>query len=439
MRSFLLISLAAATLCHAAGPRALTLDEAIVTAQKSNRGLRLARLRVKEMEYRSRGVRADLYPKLSTSGYAMGLLNRQRVAIPAGSLGTYPSTGALPGEEILIDQGSRGLLFTQTTLAQPLTQLWKVREAARIAALDGQIAQVEQQRGENDVRLAVTQIYFGILMAEEQVRAAEAARVAAESAVKEASVAVEASAVLPGVRMQAEALLESARHAKRQAELQGADLRMELNEMLAAPLDTEWTLERPAAPASLPVYEQLLASAYESSEELRSAKASIDKARAAVRLARLDYVPDVSAFVQHAYQAGVPLLARNNGAAGFKVDWTIFDGGKRRSAMQERETAVEQAEENLRRVRDRIAVDLRKAMHKQERLKAQASAAEQALRAKTEADRVAGDQLEAQVSTAAKRAEAAAELARVRAELLVVQMGEHLNSAEVSRIAGLKQ
>lgn len=437
MRSYFLLSLVAVTLCQGASP--LSLDEAIATARKSNRGLRLARLRVKEMEHRARGVRADLYPKLSTSGYAMGLLNRQRVAIPAGALGTYPSTGALPGEEILIDQGSRGLLFTQTTLAQPLTQLWKVREAERIAALDGQIAKSDEQRGENDVRLAVTQIYFGVLIAEAQARTAEAAIAAAETAVKEAAVAVEASAVLPGVRMQAEALLESARHAKLQAELQGADLRVELNDMLGAAPDTEWTLERPAAPAGLPAYEQLLAAAYDSSEELQSAKANIDKARAAVRLARLDYVPDVSAFVQHAYQAGVPLLARNNGAAGFKVDWTIFDGGKRRSTVAERQTAVEQAEENLRRVRDRIAVDLRKAMHKQERLKAQANAVEQTLRAKTEADRVAGDQLQAQVSTAAKRAEAAAELARARAELLVVQMSEHLSSAEVSRIAGWRQ
>jgi hypothetical protein len=51
-------------------------------------------------------------------------------------------------------------------------------------------------------------------------------------------------------------------------------------------------------------------------------------------------VPDVSAFVQHIYQDGVPLLSNNNGVAGLKIEWKIFfDFGKRRDEVRARSGA----------------------------------------------------------------------------------------------------
>ena len=81
--------------------------------------------------------------------------------------------------------------------------------------------------------------------------------------------------------------------------------------------------------------------------EVEAAAHQLEKARAAVRAARAEYIPEISAFAQHIYQDGAPFLSRNNGAFGMRMTWTMFEFGKRRGQVSEREAEVAQAEENL--------------------------------------------------------------------------------------------
>jgi outer membrane protein TolC len=48
----------------------------------------------------------------------------------------------------------------------------------------------------------------------------------------------------------------------------------------------------------------------------------------------------------------VPFLVRNFATVGFILDWDVFDFGKRRAAVREREAQLAQAEENLRRLKE---------------------------------------------------------------------------------------
>jgi outer membrane protein TolC len=64
------------------------------------------------------------------------------------------------------------------------------------------------------------------------------------------------------------------------------------------------------------------------------------KARAGVAAARTAYIPDVTAFARHSYQDGVPFLVRNFGTFGVSLSYDVFDFGKRRAAVREREIEV---------------------------------------------------------------------------------------------------
>ena len=78
-----------------------------------------------------------------------------------------------------------------------------------------------------------------------------------------------------------------------------------------------------------------------------SGKAAGCLANAAVTAAKTAYIPDITAYARHSYQVGVPFLVRNYGTFGFHLTWDLFDFGRRRAIVQEREAQLAQAEENL--------------------------------------------------------------------------------------------
>ncbi len=66
--------------------------------------------------------------------------------------------------------------------------------------------------------------------------------------------------------------------------------------------------------------------------EILVARADVEKAEAAVRLAKTDiWVPDVDAFARYSYQENVPFLARNFGTFGIHFGYDLFDSGRKRA------------------------------------------------------------------------------------------------------------
>jgi outer membrane protein TolC len=54
-------------------------------------------------------------------------------------------------------------------------------------------------------------------------------------------------------------------------------------------------------------------------------------------------VPDLDAFARYSYQNNVPFLARNFGTFGIHFSYELFDGGKKRYTLPEREAQLAQA------------------------------------------------------------------------------------------------
>ena len=132
------------------------------------------------------------------------------------------------------------------------------------------------------------------------------------------------------------------------AELQLDDLTTELNNLLGLPLDTQLDLD-PAVPAKFNTRprEKYVQSRMVGESGDTGRRGAVHKARAGVAAAKTAYIPDITAYARHSYQDGVPFLVRNFGTFGFNLNWEVFDFGKRRAAVREREAHLAQAEENL--------------------------------------------------------------------------------------------
>jgi len=283
----------------------------------------------------------------------------------------------------------------------------------------------------------VHQAYFGLLAASKQVGAMQAQIVAAQETLREAGEAVRAGNTLEVAVIGGRASLLKSRQSLLAAEDLVSDLNAEMDDLLGLPLDTELELaDVGTSPTDHLTREQYLAAALNHNPELQAAKETLSKARSALMAARYEYIPNVGAFARETYQSGVPFLTHNFGTFGVQMTWNLFDWGKRKGVVGERAAQVTQAEENLRRITDRITVDIGKAYRKLERTQLMVDVAREALALRREGDRISGDQLKAGLTSSAKNAEAVAATRSAEVDELQARLSQELALAEIARIAG---
>jgi outer membrane protein TolC len=128
--------------------------------------------------------------------------------------------------------------------------------------------------------------------------------------------------------------------------------------------------------------------------EILAARAEVEKAEAAVRLAKTDlWVPDVDAYARYSYQENVPFLARNFGTFGVHFGFDVFDSGHKKAVKHEREAQLSQAKENLAKLSDEVDLSVETAYNKLERTQQMLKVSEEVLSLRTESNRVRQQEL----------------------------------------------
>ena len=210
---------------------------------------------------------------------------------------------------------------------------------------------------------------------------------------------------------------------------------MQFNDAVGLPIQSEVILDPnvPSPPAISP-REESIKLALDSNPDIAEAKAEVEKAAAGVRVAKREYIPDFETFARYSYADNVPFLARNYGTFGVHLSYDIFDGGKRRATLHERDTQVAQAKENLARIRDEVEVKVETAYNKLEQTEQMIAASQELLTARKEARRVSAQGLEQGTylrsqaeSTVAQESQAQTQL--LQSQLEYAQAQDELNEA----------
>ena len=127
---------------------------------------------------------------------------------------------------------------------------------------------------------------------------------------------------------------------------------------------------------------------------------------------------------------------RNFGTFGVVLNWEVFDFGKRRSAVREREAQFAQAEENLQRVKEEVAVGIERSYNKVERTKKLVEVASEVVKLRQESERLAQNQSTEGVILVSERRQAAAATYKADADFLQASLGYLLAWAELAQAAG---
>jgi outer membrane protein TolC len=375
-------------------PRHITLDEAVDLALKHNHVIRIAGFKVEEKQHAKEVARSAYFPTLRNDSSALRVSDTQFIGISAGELGAVGGT-PIPARSVVLNQGGQTFVTSGTSLTQPLVQLLRVKSANDIAFAELSATQDKERQTENTIALGVHQLYYRILVAQAHREATQAKIQATEDANKERAEQVKFGSALEEEGIESRAQFLEAKQDLLSTELQLSDLTMQLNDAIGLPLTTQLELDAGVKQVESGCErEEYLRVARESHPEIAEARAEMEKASAAVRLAKREYLPDVEAFARYSYQNNVPFLARNFGTVGVHIGYDLFDGGRKHAAVKEHNAEVAQARENFARVTEEVELRVQTAYNKLERTRQMVKVSEELLAYRSEAHRVLTGQLQ---------------------------------------------
>ena len=415
-------------------PRHITLDEAVQLALKHNHVVRIARYSVQEKEHTKDLARSAYFPLLRNDSNVAHLTDTQFIGIPAGGLGTVGGT-PIPAQSTILNQGDLTIVASGTQLTQPLSELWKVKSANDVARAELNETRGKARQTENEVALKVHQIYYRMLILQSHKEAALAKIQASEALQAERVQQVKFGSTLEEEAIESRAQSLEAKQDLLTTDLQLSDLSMQLDDAIGIPLTTPLVLDPSVRQVrSTCDRDQCLRVALESHPEIAEARAKVEQASAAVRLAKRQYIPDLEAFARYSYQSNVPFLVHNFGTFGVHFGYDLFDGGRRNAAIEEHQAQQSKAEENLARVKEEIELRIQTAYNKLERTRQMMKVSEELLALRTESHRVSvqqhqeGSTLGSQVASMAAR-ELEAKTLFLQSQLEYIQANDEMTEA----------
>ena len=374
--------------------RRITLQEAVQLALKHNHNVRIAGYAVDEKQHAKEAAKGSYFPSIRNDSSFLRVTDTQLIQINPGSLGTVGGT-PIPAVSSVLNQGGRNLTTSGTQITQPLTSLLKIKRANDIAQAEVKASREKAQLTGNDVALAVHEVYYRVLIAQAHRSATEARMKASQDLQSERIEQVKFGSSLEQESIESRAQLLQAKQELLTTDLQLADLNLKLDDLIGLPLTTVLDLDPVSAEfqETCPLQE-CVTTATAAHPEILEARAEVEKAEAALRLAKTDiWVPDVEAFGRYSYANNVPFLARNFGTFGIHLGYDLFDGGRKRSVKHERESQLAQARENLARLTDEVELAVHSAYNKLERTQQMLNVSEEIVALRSESNRVLQQEL----------------------------------------------
>jgi outer membrane protein TolC len=338
----------------------LTLDEAIALALRDNREVMNARLGIGKAEDDVAAARTYRLPKFEFNALAGQQLVSPDFTFTKGVLGNYANVGPIPDRDIKMTTPSRptAILFGQVT--QPLSQLHRIRLNIKQAALLTDVAR-EQLRGEEQsVVNNVKRTYYAIVQSESALQSVRQSLASYRELER-----VTGDYVAQQVALKADDLEVKTRLAKTETEEltvgnQLMTLKEQLNQLLGRDIRTEFRVSAIPEPS---LFETDLTAArtraLDQRPEIREARLRVQQAEVEKRIKKSEYIPDISmAFTYASPRNFDEFIPKNFAAAGVSMTWEVFDWGRKKHQLAEKQKTIDQTNNNLRDAENSVMIEV---------------------------------------------------------------------------------
>ena len=380
----------------------LSLDAAVRTAVARNAGLRAARAGVDQSAAETTRARSGFFPRISVSE------SWQRGDQPVFVFSSLLSARRFAAANFAIDalNHPKAIGFFQTSVGveQLIFDGGRTRAAAAAADLSRTIAEYSATEAATAVALSTTQTFGRIVVGEAARRAADAGLAAAREDLARAERRRDAGLTTDADVLALVVHVANLQRRSIQAEGDASSARAELNRLMGAPIEAPVSLVEPSA-APLDVLAQqkdlaaLLSEADKSRPELARAAATEGVADSLSRQARAAFMPRIAA------RAAVDVSGTrvNDRAAswiaGGELQWTFSTGRAEVAAARSAAAGLNRARAQTEDARAAVHVEVVTALRRFETARAELDAGRTAVEQAQEAQRIIRDRFDCGIAS----------------------------------------
>jgi outer membrane protein TolC len=363
----------------------LTLDRAIELARANNRETKRTKFDIDRQREASAEAKTALYPRFDTYLLGTQLLQPLDFTIKAGQLGTYPSTGPIPGSNIDLHTPARPIAVASITATQPITQLRRIRFSVAEQRLNEDLSRETYAERDQQLVSDVRRAYYSLLQSQSQAESQRATIHSFEELDHLTERRLQERAILKADSLRVKAEESKAKYQLMVVEDALSDRKEALNRLLGRDLLVEFSVE--PVSSALPEELDLQAArklALAQRPEIKIASIKQSQTNLETRIERTRYIPDISIQANYLTPAGINFLPQNIGGIGALLTWQPWDWGQKRHNIAQKVIAEHQATLSTEDARDQVLLDVDSQFRKLREARAQLAVAESARDAEQE-------------------------------------------------------
>jgi outer membrane protein TolC len=357
----------------------LTLDRAIELAPANNRDITRAKFDIDRQREASAEAKTALYPRFDTYLLGTQLLQPLDFTIKTGQLGTYPSTGPIPGSDINLHTPARPIAIASITATQPITQIPRIRFSLAEQRLNEDLSRQSYSQRDQQLVSDVRRAYYSLLQSQSQAESQRATIQSLEELDHLTERRLQERAALKADSLRIKAEEAKAKYQLMVIEDALSDRKESLNRLLGRDLLVEFSVQ--PVSSALPEELDLQAArklALAQRPEIRIASIKKNQANLETRIEKTRYLPDISIQANYLTPAGISFLPQNVGAVGALLTWQPWDWGQKRHNLAQKVIAEHEAVLTEEDARDQVLLDVDSQFRKLREARARLAVAESA-------------------------------------------------------------
>jgi outer membrane protein TolC len=351
----------------------LSLEQAIALAVENNSSLKTATLETRRAADDLAANRTRRFASTHIEGLGAQLVTKPSVTFPAGSLGTYATTGPIPGTDQKIEIPRKPAGTLDVAVIQPLSTQYQLHLQLKALELGVQATRQDQEKTRLEVVDQVRRAYYAVVEAQSVLDSLQASLPYYQESHRLAQVNLRKEAILESDLLNANAQLLKTRDAISDANDKLASASEILNDLIGRDIHTQFrVVEVSDADADLETPAAMEARAIQQRPDLKKAKIQARQAAYDARAKKAEYIPEISAAFDYYTTANFEnVLPSNIGTVGLSLRWEPWDWGRRRHEYAERRVKEEQADVGVDATERSVLLEVRNAYRQLENTRRQ--------------------------------------------------------------------
>jgi outer membrane protein len=334
----------------------LTLEQAIALALSQNHSVRDAELESRKTENRVAAAKSNRLPSMNLYSLTAEQFLKQDITQPGTISNILPGVGPF----FSIGVPRRPTFVAAGLILQPLSQQYRLGLNVKQIKLAGDTQTEELRRVKQSTVDRVKQTYYGILQTQSALVSIQEAIASYRELDRYTGDQVAQEVSLKSANLDVKTRLAKAEYDALNLTNESFTQKEQLNNLLGRDVRTEFRLSSAPGVSGFPAdLESARNRALQQRPEVREARLQISQAEVERRIKKSEYIPDVTAgFGYMTLRNFDDFIPKNIAIAGVAVQWEVFDWGRKREQLAEKDKVIEQAQERLRDAQNQVLVDV---------------------------------------------------------------------------------